>query len=124
MDLVCNVKCTLTGTWFLSIFSLTRRVRIQAATLRQDLKMLVTKRNQLEDAYTVCATEEFGMDHENAVANIKKARSAPQKNKRLQAIHEAHGALLSKQAKIDEFESNLVVMREARPGRKVTMTLQ
>ena len=64
------------------------------------------------------------MDHENAVANIKKARSAPQKNKRLQAIHEAHVALLSKQAKIDEFESNLVVMREARPGRKVTMALQ
>ena len=77
-------------------------VCIQTATLRQELKILVAKRNQLEDAYTVFATEEVGMDQENVVANIKKARSAPQKNKRLQAIHEAHKAVVSKEAAIDK----------------------
>ena len=42
------------------------------------------------------------MDQESVVANIKKARSAPQKNKRLQAIHEAHKAVVSKEAAIEK----------------------
>ena len=75
---------------------------IQIATLRQELQILVTKRNQLEDAYTVFATEEVGMDQESVAANIKKARSAPQKNKRLQAIHEAHKVVVSKEAAIEK----------------------
>ena len=75
---------------------------IQTATLRQELKILVAKRNQLEDAYTVFATEEVGVDQESVVANIKKARSASQKNKRLQAIHEAHKAVVSKEAAIEK----------------------
>ena len=64
------------------------------------------------------------MPKEVAVAKVNAARSTPQKNKRLHAIHEAHMALMSKQAEIDELESNLVVVSEARPDRKVTMTLQ
>ena len=38
--------------------------------------------------------EEYGMEQSRALANIQKARSAPQKAKQLQAIHEAHKAVL------------------------------
>ena len=86
--------------------------------------MLASGRDNLEAEYIRFATEECDMQEELAVAKIKAARSTPQKNKRLNAIHEAHMALTSKQAEIDEFESNLVLVSEARPDRKVTMTLQ
>ena len=84
----------------------------------------MSARDNLEAEYIRFATEECDMQEERAVAKIKVARSTPQKNKRLQAIHEAHRAYMSKQAEIDELESNLVLAREAHPGRKVTMTLQ
>ena len=84
----------------------------------------MSARDNLEAEYIRFATEECDMQEELAVAKIKVARSAPQKNKRLKAIHEAHRAYMSKQAEIDEFESNLVVVSEARPDHKVTMALQ
>ena len=84
----------------------------------------MSARDNLEAEYIRFATEECDMQEERAVAKIKVARSTPQKNKRLQAIHEAHMAMMSKQAEIDEFERNLLVVSEARPGRKVTMALQ
>ena len=85
--------------------------------------MLASDRDKLEAEYIRSVTEEWDMPKEVAVAKVNAARSTPQKNKRLQAIHEAHRAYMSKQAEIDEFESNLVVVSEARPDHKVTKTL-
>ena len=86
--------------------------------------MLASERDKLEAEYIRFATEECDFAEEFAVAKVKAARSTPQKNKRLHAIHEAHMALMSKQAQIEEFESNLVLTSEARPVHKVTMSLQ
>ena len=83
----------------------------------------MSERDKLEAEYIRSVTEECGFAEEAAVAQINAARSTPQKNKRLQAIHEAHVALLSKQAEIEKFGSNLVLVSEEHPGRKVTMTL-
>ena len=83
----------------------------------------MSARDNLEAEYIRSVTEECGFAEEAAVAQINAARSTPQKNKRLHAIHEAHMALMSKQAQIEEFESNLVLTSEARPVRKVTMSL-
>ena len=86
--------------------------------------MLASDRDKLEAEYIRSVTEEWDVPKEVAVANVNAARSTPQKNKRLHAIHEAHMALMSKQAQIEEFESNLVLTSEARPVHKVTMSLQ
>ena len=86
--------------------------------------MLASDRDKLEAEYIRSVTEEWDMPKEVAVAKVNAARSTPQKNKRLKAIHEAHMALMSKQAQIEEFESNLVLTSEARPVHKVTMSLQ
>ena len=83
------------------------------ATFREQHKALVTKRHALEDAYRVFATEECDMEEEDAQKKIAKARSAPQKNKRLQLIHEAHKAVLAKEAEITEVEGDLAAAREA-----------
>ena len=64
------------------------------ATASDILGQLVSKRNKLEQAYVDVAMEEYGMEQARALANIEKARSAPQKAKQLQAIHEAHKAVL------------------------------
>ena len=72
----------------------------------------MSNRDKLEAEYIRSVTEEWDVPKEVAVAKVNAARSTPQKNKRLHAIHEAHMALTSKQAEIDEFDSNLVVMRD------------
>ena len=82
-------------------------------TLREEHNTSVTKRNSLEDAYRVFATEECDMEEDVTKGKIAKARSAPQKNKRLQSIHEAHKAVLSKEAEIAEVEGELAAAREA-----------
>ena len=51
------------------------------------------------------------MEEDFAKGKIAKARSAPQKNKRLQSIHEAHKAVLSKEAEIAEAERKLAQAR-------------
>ena len=43
----------------------------------------------------------------------EEARSAPQKNKRLQAIHEAHAAVVSKEAAIEEAERAVAALINA-----------
>ena len=78
---------------------------MQIAALRKEHAVLVTKQQELEAAYRRVAIDDFGMEEEYAVAKIEQARSAPQKNKRLQAIHEAHVAVLSKESAIKEAES-------------------
>ena len=82
-------------------------------TLREEHKTLVTTRTALEDAYCVFATEECDMEEDFAKGKIAKARSAPQKNKRLQSIHEAHKAVLSKDAEIARAECELAAARKA-----------
>ena len=82
----------------------------------------MSERDKLEAEYIRFATEECDMQEERAVAKVKAARSTPQKNKRLHAIHEAHMALMSKQAQIEEFESNLVLTSEARPDHVTATT--
>ena len=80
-------------------------------TLREERKALVTKRNALEDAYRVFVTEEFDIEEEVVDTKLDQARSSPQKNKRLQSIHEAHKAVLSKEAEIAEAEAKLAQAR-------------
>ena len=81
-------------------------------TLREERKALVTKRNALEDAYRVFATEEGDMKEEDAQKKIAKARPEPQKNKRLQLIHEAQKTVVAKEAEITEVEGDLATVRK------------
>ena len=69
---------------------------MQIATLRNEHAVLVTTQQELEAAYRRFAIDECDMEEEHVVSKIKQARSAPQKNKRLQAIHEAHAAVMFK----------------------------
>ena len=64
--------------------------------------MLMKQRDALEDAYRVFAGEECGLEEDVSNAKIEKARLVPQQNQRLQAIHEAHKAVLSKEAAIKD----------------------
>ena len=50
------------------------------------------------------------MKEEQVTAQIRKARSTPQTDERLQAIHEAHAAVLAKQDEIKEAERQLIVV--------------
>ena len=90
--------------------------------LREEHKALVTKRNSLEDEYRVFATKECDMEDEVTSSKIAQARSAPQKNKRLQVIHEAHKAVLSKEAKIAEAEGELATLREVQTSNEAKPT--
>ena len=83
---------------------------MQIAALREEHADLVTQRQELEAAYRRFAIDECGMDEDNVVAKIEQARSAPQKSKRLQAIHEAHVAVVSKEAAIKESESAVTAL--------------
>ena len=85
---------------------------VDLTTFREQHKALVTKRNALEDAYRVFATEEGDMKEEDAQKKIAKARSAPQKNKRLQLIHEAQKTVVAKEAEITEVEGDLATVRK------------
>ena len=69
---------------------------MQIAALRKEHAALATKRQELEAEYRRFAIDECDMEEEHVVSKIKQARSAPQKNKRLQAIHEAHAAVMFK----------------------------
>ena len=73
---------------------------VQVAALREEHAALVAKRRELEAAYRRFAMAECGMEEEHIAAKIAQARAAPQKSKRLQAIHEAHAAVLSKEAAV------------------------
>ena len=66
--------------------------------------LAVAKRQELEAAYRRFAIDECGMDEEHIAAKIEQARLAPQKDKRLQAIHQAHAAVVSQKAVIKEAE--------------------
>ena len=83
---------------------------MQIAALRKEHAVLITKRQELEAGY-----RRFAID------KIEQARSAPQKSKRLQAIHEAHAAVVSNEAAIKEAESAVAALGGA---DKVTATVQ
>ena len=78
---------------------------MQIAALRKEHAVLVAKRQELEAEYRRFTIDDFGMEEEHVVAKIERARSVPQKNRRLQAIHEAHVAVVSNEAAIKEAES-------------------
>ena len=86
---------------------------MQITTLRKEHAVLVTKQQELEAAYRRFTIDECGMEEEHVVAKIEQARSAPQKSKRLQAIHEAHAAVVSKEAAIKEAESAVAALGSA-----------
>ena len=77
------------------------------ASLRQEHENLVSKRKEVEDAYYNFATTECDMEEDATNDKIAKARSEPHKNARLQSIHEAHQAVLSKEAEISAAEADL-----------------
>ena len=83
---------------------------VQIAALRKEHAVLTTKWQELEVEYRHFAINESRMEEEHVVAKIEQARSAPQKTKRLQAIHEAHAAVVSKEAAIKEAESAVAAL--------------
>ena len=92
---------------------------MQIATLHKDHSDLVAKEKRLEAEYRDSAIEKWGFDEERVLAKIRRARSSPQKNKQLQAIHEAHMAVLSKRDAIDEAKSRLPTLRKELLNDKV-----
>ena len=86
--------------------------------LRTEHAALVLQRTTLEDSYRVSTVEECGMEVEFVDAKIAKARSTPHQNKRLQAIHEAHRAVLSKEAEIKAAEEDDNEQDEVKNPRK------
>ena len=94
---------------------------MQIAALRKEDVVLATKQQELEASYRRFAIDEFGIEEGHVVIKIEQARSAPQKGKRLQAIHEAHVAVVSKEAEINEAESAVAALGRA---DTVTATVQ
>ena len=86
---------------------------MQIAALRKEHAVLVTKQQELEASYRRFAIDECDMEEENVGVKIEQARAAPQKNKRLQAIHEAHAAVVSKEAAIEEAERAVAALINA-----------
>ena len=86
---------------------------MQIAALRKEHAVLSTKQQELEAAYRRFAIDERGMEEEHVVAKIERARSVPQKNRRLQAIHEAHVAVASNEVAIKEAESAVAALVNA-----------
>ena len=70
------------------------------SVLREELKLAVKKRGASENEYRTFATEECDLENDVIVAKIEKARSEPQHNVRLHAIHVAHQAVLAKEIDI------------------------
>ena len=80
--------------------------------MRKEHADLVAKQQELEASYRRFAIDEFGIEEGHVVIKIEQARSAPQKGKRLQAIHEARVAVTSKEAEIKEAESEVKQLQE------------
>ena len=97
---------------------------MQIATLRNEHALLVTTQQELEAAYRRFAIDECGMEEENVITKMEQARSAPQKSKRLQAIHEAHVAVVSKEAAINEAESAVTALGSADTATATGQQLQ
>ena len=83
-------------------------------TLRKEHGDLVSERKAVEDAYYNVATTESDMEESFAKSKIATARLEPQKNARLQSIHEAHQAVLSKEAEIRHAEIELTTCKAQR----------
>ena len=83
---------------------------MQIATLRKTHANLKAKRKQLEDDYRACAIAHCGFDEEHALANIGNV--IPKKNTQLQAIHKAHGAVLSNEVALKEAKTELMALRD------------
>ena len=97
---------------------------VQIAALRKEHAVLVEKQQELEAAYRRFAIDECDMEEEHVLAKIKQARSAPQKNKRLQAIHKAHAAVTSNQSAITEAESAVAALGGADKATLMAQALQ
>lgn len=83
----------------------------KVGSLQKELSVL---RNQLagkEDAYRAFATDECGLEQEPIEALIEKAHSAPQNAKRLQDIHEAYKAMVTKCKQVAEVEARFNAAR-------------
>ena len=80
---------------------------LQIAALRAEHGALITNQQELEADYRRFAVDDAGMEEDHVDVKIQQARSAPHKNKRLQAIHEAHAAAASKEAELKAAESAL-----------------
>ena len=77
--------------------------------------MLVKKRSVFENMYRSMT----GDESEKTENEITNARSDPQANKQLQAIHEAHKTALLKEAEIKQAEGELAAARaELTPSQK------
>ena len=97
---------------------------MQIVALRKEHVVLVAKLQELETAYRRFSIDECGMEEEHIAAKIEQARSAPQKSKRLQAIHEAHAAVVSKGAAIKEAESAVAALGDADTATPPAQQLQ
>ena len=97
---------------------------MQIAALRKEHAVLVTKQQELEASYRRFAIDECDMEEENVEVKIEQARAAPQKNKRLQAIHEAHAAVVSNEAAINEAESAVAALGGADTAAPAVQQLQ
>ena len=64
------------------------------------------------------------MEEANVITKMEQARSAPQKSKRLQAIHEAHVAVTSKETAIKEAESAMAALGGADTATATAQPLQ
>ena len=71
------------------------------------------KQQDLENQYRRFAIDECDIEEEHIAAKIEQARWVPQKSKRLQAIYEAHVAVASKEAAIEEAESAVAALDSA-----------
>ena len=98
-------------------------VLVQIAVLREEHGDLITNQQELEADYRRFAME-CDMEEERVLTKIQQARSAPQKNKRLQAIHEAHAAAASKEAELKAAESALQASTSVDTAKSMAKQLQ
>ena len=86
--------------------------QIALSNLSKDLRDLKEKRDQLEYAYRASANKQLAVGKDRADDYIKKARLIPQKDTQLQAIHEAHEAVISKENALEQAQTKVYVLFE------------
>ena len=97
-------------------------MQAEIVILQADHALLAMRLNSLEAAYRDFAMKECGMEKEIVIAELKNARSAPQKNKHLKAIYDAHVAVMAKAAAIKKAGGTVAAAVEADGVDKVTRT--
>ena len=87
------------------------RLRQKSLPCRRSLLFFAISLPEKEDAYRAFATDECGLGQEHIDAIIEKAHSAPQNVKRLQDIHEAYQAMVTKCKEVQEVEARFNAAR-------------